>query len=212
MKTMTLMTVSLAALQALAAADTATLTSSAPTPAEVSADQPTLTTPAPAAASADAAAPAAPTPAAEAQPSCCIKPDCGCEWLNIETVTLAAENGDPLAQYTIAWLSDTGSADTPKDEAKANEYYAKAAPGLEKAAKEGCEHAARALSRMYAEGKGVVKDAAKAAEFRAHAEKCRKDGPRKHKHGCGKPKDGCGKSKNACGKSKDDAPAPTAEM
>lgn len=200
MKTITLMTVSLAALQALAAEDTATMTSSAPTPAELPAAQPALTAPAPSASSADAAA-----PAAAAQPSCCIKPDCGCEWLNIETVTLAAENGDPLAQYTIAWLSDTGQAGTPKDAAKAESYYAKAAPGLEKAAKEGCEHAARALARMYDEGKGVVKDAAKAAEFRAHAEKCRKDCPRKHKQGCDKPKKDCAKPAG-------DAPAPATAM
>lgn len=155
MKTTMLMTaVAMMAMSAFAADSAATGTGTAPTPA-----------------------PAATTTAAKpATDSTCITPDCGAEWLNIDTVTVEAANGDPLAQYTLAWLSDTGSIGTAKDPDKAKDLYTKAAPGLEKAAKSGNACAAKALSRMYAEGKGVTKDEAKAAEYKAHAEKCCKDG------------------------------------
>ncbi len=83
---------------------------------------------------------------------------CGDEcWLNIETVTLEAANGDPLAQYTIAWLTDTGNG-VEQDSDKAAELYGKALPGLQKAADEGNPGACLALARMYADGKGVEKN------------------------------------------------------
>ncbi len=78
-------------------------------------------------------------------------------WLNIETVTVEAANGDPLAQYTIAWLTDTGNG-VEQDSAKAAEWYGKALPGLQKAADEGNPGTCLALARMYADGKGVDKN------------------------------------------------------
>lgn len=85
--------------------------------------------------------------------------------LDIETITLEAANGDPIAQYTIAWLTDTGMNNVPKDPEKAKEMYAKAVPGLEKAAADGDASACCALANMYATGKGVDKDEAKAKEL-----------------------------------------------
>lgn len=85
--------------------------------------------------------------------ACCDE----CE-VDIETITLLAENGDPIAQYTIAWIADNGTPNTPADPDKAQEMYTKALPGLEKAAKDGDPKACYALAHMYAEGKGVAKD------------------------------------------------------
>lgn len=94
-------------------------------------------------------------------------------WLDIETITVEAENGDPLAQYTIAYLTDQG-VNIPKDEAKAKEMYGKAAPGLMTAAAKGHPAASYALAHMYAEGKGVEKDANKAAQYYKWAKHCSK--------------------------------------
>lgn len=94
------------------------------------------------------------------------------EWVDIETITLEAANGDPIAQYTIAYITDTGSGNATKDPEKANEMYRNALPGLEKAAAEGNPHACRALAYMYAEGKGVEKNEAKAKEYMEMCAKC----------------------------------------
>lgn len=94
---------------------------------------------------------AANTACADNQNSACCDE---CE-VDVETITLLAENGDPIAQYTIAWIADNA---TPADPDKAQEMYSKALPGLEKAAKEGDPKACYALAHMYAEGKGVAKD------------------------------------------------------
>ena len=59
------------------------------------------------------------------------------EWLDIETVTIEAANGDPIAQYTVAYLTETDGEPTDTDKEKAREWYAKSVPGLEKAAAEG---------------------------------------------------------------------------
>ena len=100
----------------------------------------------------------------------CAKTDKGIQcgeqaWLDIETVTLEAANGDPIAQYTIAWLTDNGTNNVPQDPEKAKEMYTKAVPGLEKAAADGDASACCALANMYANGKGVEKDEAKAKEM-----------------------------------------------
>ena len=92
-------------------------------------------------------------------------------WLDIETITLEAANGDPLAQYTIAYLTDQG-VNIPKDSDKAKELYSKAAPGLRDAAAKGHPAACFALAHMYAEGKGVEKNADKAAEYHKWGKQC----------------------------------------
>jgi TPR repeat protein len=53
----------------------------------------------------------------------------------------------------------------PQDPEKAKEMYSKAVPGLEKAAADGDASACCALANMYATGKGVDKDEAKAKEI-----------------------------------------------
>ncbi len=93
------------------------------------------------------------------------------EWLNVETVTLEAENGDPLAQYTVAWLSDTGNG-MPQDSQKAADMYGKSLPGLKKAADEGNACACLALAHMYSEGKGVEKDDATAKKYMDMYKQC----------------------------------------
>lgn len=118
--------------------------------------------------------------------------DCGMlGWLNVDTITVDAANGDPVAQFTVAYLTDTGLADMPQDTDKANELYAAARPGLEKAAEAGNPHACRALAHMYEHGKGVEKDSAKAEHFKAMCAKCCKDKAAKDGKCCGKcaPKD-----------------------
>lgn len=95
-----------------------------------------------------------------------------CAWVDVETITIEAANGDPIAQYAIAYITDNGMGDTAKDPEKAKEMYTQALPGLEKAAADGNAHAARALAHMYSEGKGVNKDPEKAKEY---MEMCKKD-------------------------------------
>lgn len=119
--------------------------------------------------------------AAAETPACCEKAcaeqqkDCGELYeLDIETITVEAANGDPIAQYTIAWLTDTGMNNVPKDPEKAKEMYAKAVPGLEKAAAAGDASACCALANMYANGKGVAKDEAKAKEWMQHCKELMK--------------------------------------
>lgn len=113
------------------------------------------------------------TPAKNTDAACCTadgscKPDCPkpdkdakdkeTAWLDIETITVEAANGDPIAQYTIAYLTETGNDTTKPDSDKAAEWYSKSLPGLEKAAAEGNACACRALAHMYGEGKGVEKN------------------------------------------------------
>ncbi len=110
-------------------------------------------------------------------PSCCSSSDKGVkcgqqEWLNIETVTLEAANGDPLAQYTVAWLSDTGKG-MPQDSAKAADMYSKSLPGLQKAAEAGNACACLALAHMYAEGKGVDKNEETAKKYMEMYKQCK---------------------------------------
>lgn len=115
---------------------------------------------------------------------CCTKPcdkdssSTACkpqEWLNIETVTLEAANGDPIAQYTVAYLTETGNDKSAPDAEKAKEWYTKSLPGLEKAAAEGHPAACRALAHMYAEGKGVEKNPEKAEKYmKMYKELCKK--------------------------------------
>ena len=106
----------------------------------------------------------------KADKDCCKATDKGVQcgdqcWLNVETITVEAENGDPLAQYTIAWLTETGNAGVDQDADKAADMYTKALPGLEKAAEAGNAGACLALARMYKEGKGVAKDDAVAKKY-----------------------------------------------
>ncbi len=118
------------------------------------------------------------TPASEATPTvaaCEVTEEgiqCGenC-WANVETITLLAANGDPIAQYAIAWITENGTSDTEADPAKANEMYSHALPGLEKAAREGNPTACRVLAHMYATGRGVEKDPAKAQEVMSWCDK-----------------------------------------
>lgn len=116
-----------------------------------------------------AAAPAAPEAQSGEAPGGCPSAD----WLNVETITLAAANGDPLAQYTLAWLTETGTTATPADPAAADKMYAAAVPGLQKAADKGHRAACMALASMYARGKGVTADAEKAADYAEKAHGCR---------------------------------------
>ena len=58
---------------------------------------------------------------------------------------------------------------------KAQDWYAKALPGLEKAAQEGHPTACRALAHMYAEGKGVEKNPEMAEKYmKMYKELCEK--------------------------------------
>lgn len=86
-------------------------------------------------------------------------------WLDIETVTVEAANGDPIAQYTVAYLTETGDDNNSPNPEKASEWYAKSLPGLEKAAADGNICACRALAHMYAEGKGVDKNPEMAEKY-----------------------------------------------
>ena len=96
----------------------------------------------------------------------------GTYWLNIDTVTLAAANGDPIAQYAIAYITENGINGTPKDPEKAQSLYSQALPGLTSAANDGNPTACRALAHMYAHGKGVDKDEQKS---RAFMQKCKEN-------------------------------------
>lgn len=97
-------------------------------------------------------------------------------WINVDTMTLAAANGDPIAQYAIAYITENGVDGSEKDPETANKMYAHAFPGLKKAADEGNPTACRALAHMYAHGKGVDQDEEKAHEF---MEKCKEQSPKK---------------------------------
>lgn len=96
---------------------------------------------------------------------------CGQEWLNVETVTIEAANGDPVAQYTLAYLTDTGTQ-MPQDTEKAAAMYTAARPGLEQAAKAGSPAACRALAHMCMTGKGCEKDADKAKMYMDKCKQC----------------------------------------
>ena len=89
----------------------------------------------------------------------------GTYWINVDTLTLAAANGDPIAQYAIAYITENGIDGTPKDPDKAQELYTNAFPGLKEAANNGNPTACRALAHMYAHGKGVTKDEERSREF-----------------------------------------------
>lgn len=128
---------------------------------------------------ADTTSPAASDSSAAMPTATCSSSDNGIQcddtcWLNVETVTIEAANGNPIAQYAIAYITDNGINNTPKDPDKAQALYSQALPGLEKAAKEGDPNACRALARMYAEGKGVDKDSAKAEEYLKKCKDCSK--------------------------------------
>lgn len=89
----------------------------------------------------------------------------GTYWINVDTLTLAAANGDPIAQYAVAYITENGINGSPKDPEKAQALYSNARPGLEEAADNGNPTACRALAHMYAHGKGVDKDEARSREF-----------------------------------------------
>lgn len=96
---------------------------------------------------------------------------CGQEWLNVETITIEAANGNPIAQYTLAYLTDTGTQ-VPQDKEKAADMYAAARPGLEQAAAAGDPAACRALAHMCKTGKGCEKDPAKAKQYMKKYKEC----------------------------------------
>lgn len=100
----------------------------------------------------------------------------GTYWINVDTMTLAAANGDPIAQYAIAYITENGINGTPKDPEKAQALYTHALPGLKEAADDGNPTACRALAHMYAHGKGVDKDEARSREF---MEKCKENSEKK---------------------------------
>ena len=146
-------------------------------------------------AQADDSAPAntAATKCCCAKDSCCKSPcsksnkgiQCGEQaWLDIETVTLEAANGDPIAQYTVAYLTETGDGNNAPDPEKANEWYAKSLPGLEKAAAAGSISACRALAHMYADGKGVEKNHEMAEKYRKMAKELWKEKCKSMKRDC----------------------------
>lgn len=99
-------------------------------------------------------------------------------WINVDTMTLAAANGDPIAQYAIAYITENGLNGVSKDPEKANALYEHALPGLKKASDDGNPTACRALAHMYTHGKGVSKDEAKGREF---MQKCKEHSEKKDK-------------------------------
>ena len=100
----------------------------------------------------------------------------GSYWINVDTMTLAAANGDPIAQYAIAYITENGINGVSKDPEKAKALYAHALPGLKSAADDGNPTACRALAHMYAHGKGVDKDEDAAREF---MQKCKENSEKK---------------------------------
>ena len=112
-------------------------------------------------------------------------------WLDIETVTLEAANGDPIAQYTVAYLTETGSDKAEPGTEKASEWYKKSVPGLEKAAAEGHPAACLALAHMYAHGKGVAKNPEKAKMYMEMYKKLSKGKCCKEKARCTEEKSCC---------------------
>ena len=112
-------------------------------------------------------------------PDCCTQAAdnqqcCDECWLDVETITVEAANGNPIAQYVIAWITDNGLNNQPADPEKAKGMYTEALPGLEKAAAEGDPAACCALAKMYATGKGVEKNPEKAKELMEHAKQLMK--------------------------------------
>lgn len=102
----------------------------------------------------------------------CPPPCCPMEELTIETITVAAANGDPIAQYMLAYMTETGQG-VPQDAAKASEMYAAAVPNLQKAADAGNPRACKTLARAYTEGKGVTPDPVKAEAYVKKAKECK---------------------------------------
>ncbi|MDO4954538.1 MAG: hypothetical protein Q4E43_05315 [Akkermansia sp.] len=98
-------------------------------------------------------------------------------WVNVDSVTWEAANGNPIAQYTVAYMLDNGIS-MPQDSEKAAEMYGKALPGLQKAAADGHAGACRALCQMYTDGKGVDKDPEMAAKYKSMWSDCCKGGKR----------------------------------
>lgn len=148
----------------------------------------------------------APAPAAccDAKDDCCSackspcsKTDKGVKcgekaWLDIETVTLEAENGDPIAQYTVAYLVEADDIPAEDKAAKSREWYAKSLPGLEKAAADGSATACCALAHMYTEGKGVEKNPEMAAKYKKmYKELCHKKYKEWKEKKCADKKDCC---------------------
>lgn len=117
----------------------------------------------------------------------CAPSGCAAGEMVVETITVAAANGDPIAQYILASMTEAGQGVT-QDAAKAAEMYATAVPSLQKAADEGNPRACKVLARAYAEGKGVTPDPVKAEAYMKKAKECRAKkgcckGKKGHKHG-----------------------------
>lgn len=129
---------------------------------------------------------ASPAACSSSEGSCCKKDPSAASgeqaWLDIETITVEAENGNPIAQYTVAYLMETADDATPESTEKSKEWYAKALPGLEKAAAEGKPAACKALAHMYAEGKGVEKNPELAAKYEKMYKECCKKMSKDGKH------------------------------
>ena len=102
----------------------------------------------------------------------CPVDGCPTAVLTVETLTVAAANGDPIAQYMLAYLTETGVG-MPQDSAKAAELYAAAIPNLVQAAEAGDPRACKALARAYAEGRGVTADPAKSEAYMKKAADCK---------------------------------------
>ncbi len=112
---------------------------------------------------------------------------CGQEWADIETVTVAAASGEPIAQFIIAYITENDPS-MAANKGMAADMYSKALPGLQKAAKDGNKKACRALAHMYATGSGVEKNPEMAKQYMKEcgdccgSAKCQPDGCMKPKH------------------------------
>ncbi len=106
---------------------------------------------------------------------------CGEEWVDIETVTLEAANGDPIAQFIVAYITENDPSMADKKD-MATGMYSKALPNLQQAAKDGNKKACRALAHMYATGSGVEKNPELAKQYMKEcgdccgSSKCQPDG------------------------------------
>jgi len=80
--------------------------------------------------------------------------------LSVETLLLLdqAKRGDPVAQFNLGAMYDSGYYDLPQNYAEALKWYLRAAD-------QGSYSAQYYLAIMYAEGKGVRKNLAKAAKW-----------------------------------------------
>jgi len=87
---------------------------------------------------------------------------------------MEAANGDPIAQYTIAYLTDQGNCNIPQDTAKAHSMYKDSIPALKKAAMAGNANACMALSCMYKDGKGVDMNKEMSMKYAKMAKDCAK--------------------------------------